>query len=269
MKRNIPVFSFLSLIFFSVLSCTKVVNINLNDSTPRIIIEGGISDLRSSCFVRLSKSVNFDAPNTFPPVTGSVVTITDDQGNKSALTETSSGYYTAPAFRGVSGRTYTVSITTEGKTYTASSKMDSQVAIDVISQEVFNFNSFGGTGKIIFVKIQFKDPAGSANYYRFIELINGKTSNAIHIDNDILRDGNIITQEIFHRDPSLQPGDSVTILLQTIDKNVFNYLSQLNQITEGYGGQSASPANPTSNFNNGALGYFSAYSVRSKSIVIK
>jgi hypothetical protein len=269
MKRYIAILSIILLILFSVLSCTKVVNINLNDSAPRIIIEGGISDQPSSCYIRLSKTVNFDAPNTFPAVTGSVVTITDDLGNKSALTETSAGYYTAPSFRGISGRTYTVSVTAEGKTYSANSKMDNPVAIDVISQDVINLNSFGGTGKLIFVKIQYMDPAGQSNFYRFIEIINNKVSDAILIDNDVLRDGNTITQDIFRRDVSLRPGDNVTILLQTIDKNIFEYFSQLNQITENYGGQSATPANPTSNFNNGALGYFSAYAVWSKSIVIK
>jgi hypothetical protein len=253
----------------SLLSCTKVVNINLNDSAPRIIIEGEISDQRSSCYIRLSKSVNFNEPNTFPPVTGALVTINDDQGNKSELTETSAGYYIAPSYRGAFDRTYTVMVTAEGKTYTASSKMNMPVTIDFIGQDVFNFNGFGAPGKIIFVKIQYVDPAGITNYYRFVEIINGKVSDEILVDNDVLRDGNNITQEIFRRDPTLNPGDSVTILLEAIDKNVYNYFSQLNQITENFGGQSATPANPTSNFDNGAFGYFSAYSVRSKSIIIK
>jgi hypothetical protein len=67
----------------------------------------------------------------------------------------------------------------------------------------------------------------------------------------------------------LETGDSVTILIQTIDKNVFTFFSQLSQISNDFGGQPASPANPASNFDNGALGYFSAYAVRSKTIIIK
>lgn len=262
----------LSLIILLVLfaaACTKVVNINLNDSAPRIIIEGSVSDQRSSCYVRLSKSVNFNATNLFPPVTGATVFITDNLGNKSVLNETTPGYYTSPSYAGIFGRTYTLSVTAEGKTYTASSTMDIAVAIDAIAQDVLSLNSFGGSGKLIFVKIQYIDPAGTPNFYRFIEVVDNKESDDILIDNDVLRDGNTITQNIFRREPSLKPGNNVTILIQTIDKNVFNYFSQLNQISEGYGGQSTSPANPTGNFNNGALGYFSAYAVRSKSIVIK
>lgn len=255
---------------FLVLSCTKVVNINLNDSAPKIIIEGSISDQPSSCFVKISKTVNFDQLNIFPAVTGSLVIITDDIGNKATLTETTEGIYTAPSFQGVEGRTYTISITAEGKTYIANSTMPEKVVIDSIGQDSFFMGNFGGGGIIKFVRIQFKDPEGKNNYYRFVEKINGTISNTIIIDNDLLRDGNTIAQEIVHRDPRLQTGDSVMIFLQTIDKGVFDYFTQLNQITgEGYGGQSASPANPTSNFNNGALGYFSAYAVRSKAIDIQ
>jgi hypothetical protein len=148
--------------------------------------------------------------------------------------------------------------------------MPDVVAIDSLTQESFNMGNFGGGGIIKYVKIQYKDPEGKNNFYRFTEIINGIVSNAIRIDNDLLRDGNTLTQEIVQIRPGIKTGDTVIVFLQTIDKAVFDYFTQLNQISgEGYGGQSASPANPTSNFNNGALGYFSAYSVRSKSIIIK
>jgi hypothetical protein len=160
-------------------------------------------------------------------------------------------------------------VTTGGKTYTATSTMPDPVPIDTISQDILFFGNLGGNGKIKFVKIQYRDPKGKTNFYRFVEIINGKPTDAILIDNDVLRDGDIITQDIFRRDPPVVTGDTITILIQTIDKNVFNFFSQLSQISNDFGGQSASPANPASNFDNGALGYFSAYAVRSKSIIIK
>lgn len=208
-------------------------------------------------------------PNTFPPVTGSFVTISDNLGNTSVLNEVSAGYYRAFSFKGIPGRTYTVSVTTEDKTYTATSAMPDPVPIDTISQDILFFGNFGGNGKTKFVKIQYRDPAGKTNFYRFVEIINGKPTDAILIDNDVLRNGDTITQNIFRRDPPVETGDAITILIQTIDKNVFNFFSQLSQISNDFGGQSASPANPASNFDNGALGYFSAYAVRSKTIIIK
>jgi hypothetical protein len=268
MKRKIILLPFNLILIFYAISCTKVVNINLNSSAPRLIIEGGISDQPASCIVKLSKSVNFDEPNTFPHVSGASVIISDDLGNKATLFENKPGSYFNVTLEGIPGRTYTLTVASEGKTYTAVSTMPDPVAIDTISQDSFTMG-FGSGTKVKFVRIQYSDPKGIENYYRFVEENNGKLSNSIYTDNDILRDGNIVNQEIVHIDPSLQTGDRVVIYLYTIDKQVFNYFEQLRQITEGYGGQTATPANPVSNLTNGALGYFSANAIRSKSIVIK
>jgi hypothetical protein len=268
MKRDLILLSIILGTIFSLVSCTKVVNINLNASSPRLIIEGSVSDQPASCSVKLSKSVNFDEPNTFPEVTGASVFISDDKGNHATLIESKPGSYSAPAFPGVPGRTYTLSVTSEGKTYTAVSTMPNAVAIDSISQDSFTMG-FGRGTKVKYVRIQYHDPKGIENNYRFVEKINGSFSNSIYADNDLLRDGNVVTQEIIHTDPSLQTGDSIVIFLFTIDKPVFNYFEQLRHITQGFGGQTATPANPVTNLTNGALGYFSANAIRSKSIVIK
>jgi hypothetical protein len=268
MKRDLILLSVISGLIFSAISCTKIVNINLNASAPRLIVEGSISDQPASCSVKLSKSVNYNEPNTFPAVTGASVLISDDNGNNATLIENRPGSYSAPAFNGVPGMTYTLTVTSEGKTYTAVSRMPDPVAIDTISQDSLTMG-FGRGTKVKFIRIQYHDPKGIENNYRFVEKINSTLSNSIYVDNDILRDGNIITQEIVHTDPSLLKGDSVVIFLYTIDKPVFNYFEQLRQITQGFGGQTATPANPVSNLTNGALGYFSANALRSKSIVIK
>lgn len=254
---------------FSHLSCTKVVDINLNDAAPKLIIEGGISDKLASCSVKLSKTVNFDKPNDFPAVTGALVTITDEFGEQATLTETTPGLYKADFYRGNAGKAYTVTVNAEGKTYTASSRMAYPIAIDTLIPQRITFDHFGKTETLNFVKIQYQDPKWEENYYHFIEKINSTISTDIMIDNDILRDGNVISQQIYSENPPIQEGDTITVYLQTIQKDIFNYFAQLSQVTsQDRGGQAAAPANPTSNFSNGALGYFSAYSVRSKRIII-
>jgi hypothetical protein len=251
-------------------ACTKVVDINLNSAAPRLIIEGGISDRPSSCTVKLSRTLNFDEPNIFPAVTGSLVVIKDEFGAKATLAETAPGLYKASSFRGIPGNTYTISITSEGKTYTAVSRMPQAVLIDTITQESYSFGYLGRSGTLKFVRIQYKDPKWETNFYRFVQKINSTVSNSIMVDNDQLREGNVIGQSIYHDDPGLLTGDTVVIYLHTIEKEIFNYFSQLREITShDRGGQSAAPANPISNFDNGALGYFSAYAIRSKKIIIK
>ena len=51
----------------------------------------------------------------------------------------------------------------------------------------------------------------------------------------------------------------------SISKTIYEYYNSLETNTTD--GQSASPANPTSNITNGALGYFNAYSVRKKDVI--
>jgi len=253
-------------------SCTKVIDINLNASSPKLIIEGSINDQANSCMVSLSKSVNYNESNTFPTVSDAIITISDNLGNATTLTETSPGVYTDIAFQGVASRVYTLTVNSEGITYTGISEMPAAVSIDSIAEDSVSGGFFGqGNNKTRkFVEVSYFDPPGVVNFYRFVEVINHKTTNNIMVSSDELRDGNYITRRIGQRDSTLVKGDTVTIRLQSIDKPVYNYFDQLDQtLSTGFGGLTATPANPVSNIDNGALGYFNAYSVREKKIVIK
>jgi hypothetical protein len=61
----------------------------------------------------------------------------------------------------------------------------------------------------------------------------------------------------------------LTVELQSIDKSVYNYFQTLESISGNAMQQTASPTNPISNFSNGALGYFSAYTFDRKKVIIK
>ena len=54
--------------------------------------------------------------------------------------------------------------------------------------------------------------------------------------------------------------------MQNIDPVVYKYWFSLSQNATGET-QSASPANPVSNIKGGALGYFSAHTISTKSII--
>ena len=251
-------------------SCQKVIDINLNSAAPVIIIEGNISNQPGPYTVQLSKTVNFSDSNTFPQVTGASVTITDNAGNSDILTEASPGIYKTNTLQGIVGRTYSITVTAEGKSYQASASMPSPVIIDTLVEHISNgFGGGPGANTNISVIVVYTDPAGIENYYRFIETINGVQVNTFSISSDYLRDGEIMDRRMRgNGDIKLEIGDSVNIQLQSIDKGVYNYFRTFNQTSDG-GMNSSSPANPTSNLSNGALGYFSAFSVTSKNIVIQ
>jgi hypothetical protein len=250
---------------FILISCEKVIDIDLNSAAPKIVIEAEISD-SFPCVVKISQTVNFNNSNIFPAISGATVTISDDMGTSETLVETTKGMYTDSSLHGISGRTYKLSVIVEGKEFTAISKMPDPVKIDTAFIKTYGVYQ-GITYKYIISRVS--DPASVKNYYRFIEIFNGVRQNAIYnITEDYLQDGQTIELSLWTDDWELQylPGDSINILLQSIDKGVYKYFSTLLQYGSGY--SSSSPANPISNISNGSLGYFSAYAVKSMLVIV-
>lgn len=256
-------------------SCQKVIDVDLNSVSPEITIEGNVSNQVGSYTVNLSKTVNFSDSNVFPPVTGASVTINDNAGNTEILAEVSSGVYKTSTLQGTVGGSYTITVTASGKNYQTVSTMAAPVAIDSIIVKTstgFGGGGMGGGGNNVnkSLTLRFTDPVGIANYYRLVETVNGVPVNTISITSDNLRDGEVIEENLREgQDIKLQVGDIVTVQLQSIDKNVYEYFRTFNNASGGGNFNSSSPANPTSNLSNGALGYFSAYSVTSKTVTIQ
>lgn len=256
-------------IIFSCLlfACEMPIEIDLNSSDPKMVIVGSISDVSGGHTVKITRTVNFDESNEFPTVSGALVTIGDDAGNTETLTETSPGIYSITSLQGVPGRTYTLEVTVEGRTYKAISTMPMPVEIDSVTV---------GRGQDIPIEasVTFRDPAGIENYYRLTQIASGNIAPYGIVDDDRLQDGGIITisAPVVTRSGNItpRPGDQVTVMLQSIDKNVYEYMRMLFELEqEGVLGQTALSANPTSNISNGALGYFNAYSRSVKTIVIE
>jgi hypothetical protein len=64
-------------------------------------------------------------------------------------------------------------------------------------------------------------------------------------------------------------GDTVWVDLLSIDKASYDYFNTLNNIlTSDRSPTSLAPANPNTNLTNGALGYFAAYSISSRMIIL-
>jgi len=260
MRKNIPILIVLVVLSCFLSSCKKVIKLDLGTSSPQIVIQGDIYDHQGPYSVQISKSVNFYDSNTYPAVSGATVIISDNTGHSEQLKEESPGLYSTLALQGVPGRTYNLLVKIDGQTYTASSTMPEPVEIASV---YFQKSLFGNE---IFPAISFQDPANISNYYRLMYFINNKQQNDINVTDDQLNAGKTINYVIrpLDTDNKLVVGDVVTVWLESVDKGVYEYFR-----TSGReGGQSASPANPTSNISNGALGYFNACSVRNLSAMV-
>ena len=241
--------------------CQKVININLNSASPATVIVGNINDQPGPYTVTLSQTVNFTEPNTFPPISGAFITITDNTGIIDTLVEIRPGTYHTKKIMGVAGRTYNLTVIANRQTYTSSSTMPQAVTFDtltVVQQEGFRDTN-------LYPQAGFQDPAAVSNYYRFIETRNDTAVTRIFVLDDQYSNGRYIAYTM-RSDTALAIGDSVKVEMQCIDQGAYQYFSTFMNAS---GGQtSVTPANPISNISNNALGYFSAHTSRYKAVKV-
>lgn len=255
-------------------SCEKVVYIDLNTSNPLPVVEANITNHAGPYTVKLSRSVNYYDSNTFPAITDATVTISDNAGNTETLQQTKPGIYTTLTTQGIPGRTYNLKVIYNGKEYDATSTMPNPVPIDsVIFVYYTNSGGFGGGGENksgYRITTYFKDPQELGNYY-LVKLSSNDTAAINNTNYKLLSDKLTNGEEMAQssRLKGAMPGDSVIVILESIDLATYNFFSTLGSVTgDGSGFLSAPPSNPVNNISNGGLGYFSAYSYVKKNCII-
>lgn len=252
----ITLVSFVFMLAFS--SCEKVIDIDLNDTEQKVVIEGTILRGDTIQRVRITKTQNFDESTLAPTIDNALVTVVDNLGNSATFSSVGNGWYELTAYPGVEGRTYTLSAVVEGNTYYGSSTMPVYEPLDSLYVEFFPF----GVDTLISLVPSHLDQAGMMNYYQFHLYINGIRDKGIYIQDDQFTDGNLSVQPLFVQE--LEIGDTVRVDFFCIDKPVHSYFNQLSVNSSN----SATPANPTSNLIGGCLGYFSARTFDTRTIVI-
>src|SRR5579863_7588365 len=132
---SLKYFICIPVILLAFASCKRVIQLDLGNHTGELVIEGNLSNVYGQQYVTLSRNVPFTNTNTYPAVTGAVVSISDTLGHHYDLIEGPAGTYSINQVNGVSGTAYTLSVTTGGTTYTAKSTMPQVVALDSITSK--------------------------------------------------------------------------------------------------------------------------------------
>lgn len=270
----------LIIIAFALLSCEKIIEIDLNSTNAVLVVEGNITDGPGPYYIKLTTTGNYFDTNIFPVVSDAVVTISDNAGNSEILVYMDTGYYKTTVLQGVPGRTYTLKISTDGKNYQAVSTMPYPALFDSLNYQEqidYGYGDGGGenphsgefTKKIRYMVYTYvTDDPNATNYYRYRVYKNDtleRRSN--YILDDTYYNGQMIEMPMWGQ--LFDKGDSASIQLLSIDKSAYDYYTTLGNATNGGGGiMGAPPDNPISNIDNEALGYFAAYSVRVAGIKI-
>lgn len=251
-------------------SCTKVIDVNLNEADPKIVIEAELVSGTQDFTVKITKTTDFFNPGQ--PVTVADATVFLKSGTEDAplhLTNDGNGIYSLKNFTATENTSYFLSVTAGGKTYEATDFLPKNVPLDSLSVSVPENNPFNPSGADSFeIVLNYQDPLADINFYRIKSTVNGIPRSAgekLLVIEDRYSAGAYFTLPIFT--DSYELNDSVDVELVSMSHAMFDYFTTLALLVDGSG--SAAPTNPSSNWSGGALGYFGAFSVSKKSILVR
>jgi hypothetical protein len=243
-------------------SCEDVVDIDLNTSEPKLVIEASINWEKGTSGNEQEIKLTLTAPyydSDIPPANGAIVSIVDSNNTTFNFTEDGiTGIYKNLIFNPILNETYTLTINYQGETYSATETLIPVVAIDYVEQE----NDGGFLGDQIELKAYYTDPANEENYY-FFEFLNANITSIpdLGVYDDEFSNGNQIFGFYSHED--IEIGDVIEIKSYGVSERFYNYMSiLLEQNGEGDGPFSTQPTTVRGNCINETnaeyfpLGYF-------------
>ncbi len=254
-------------------SCTERIDINLDDSAIKLVVEGAITTERKSHKVFLSTTSGYFYNQQPEPVPGALVTISDGV-NMYNLTEASPGLYQTASFvRGSEGLTYTLNIKLNTQVggyteYSASSKIFPVATPDSINLLYHPEWSSQGLWE---VRCYLQDPP-STDFYRFLISRNG-TLISDTLDEWVVTDDRFFNGYYVYGatvayldqgtdEEKLNAGDVIVVELNNLEEEYANFIwDAQSELRGSYPLFSGPPANVKGNISNGAIGFFSAYDV--------
>ena len=251
----------ISIIVFGLLivSCKEKINIDIPDGDPKLVIEAELSTEVDSSFVRLTKSANYYSSADYLKVTNALVLINTD-----TFYPVSNGIYKPKAsYVGVTNKTYSLKIVSEGKTYTSTSTLTPMFRVDSLQQVFKPAQGFLKEGYTVkYFGLDNREPI-KYTYFRFGKNdLQGNDSlfdDKILFDNGSTQSGQYEFELPFLR---LKKGDYTYLIFRSVDKNMYDFINAYNNQTSGAPGPfQVPPANLPTNIIGGALGYFATYDV--------
>lgn len=249
--------------------CEDVVQVELNSTEPRLVIEGYLSNTTGN--FQITRSTDFYNPNDFERVSGALVVVSDETGAADTLQERGileGVYYFVTDFASVVGGTYYATVTVDGQTFTAATTMMDQIPIDSMAFEYEEGNKFVDEGEEedgYRLHVFFRDTPNKPDYARILlrkHFRRGQFTDwysNLYLYNGRLSDGKTVNYSSFFK--VFQPGEGAEVILLSMEKTMYEYFLTLSEVSATVKGDvfDVTPANPNSNWSGGALGYFGAF----------
>jgi hypothetical protein len=249
---------FLLLSLNSLYSCEEVVQVDLVESEPRLVIEASILWRKNTVgnvqLIRLTTTAPF-FDDQIPPAEGASVSVYSETGMEFAFEEIEPGIFRNDQFVPQLNKPYELEIEYKDEVYSATETLLPVAPLEYIEQT----DNGGFGGEDLEFKAYFTDPPNIQNYYlvRFFY-----EDLSIQIYEDEFTDGNQTFAYFSNED--LTSGEEVGFEIQGISKRFYEYLFILrSQAGASNGGPFQTQPTTvrgniinTTNPDNFAFGYF-------------
>lgn len=221
------ILKYLTVVFcFFLVSCSKVVDMDLETAEPKLVIDASIDWIKgttgSEQKIKLSTTTGY-YNTTFPAVTGADIVITNSTDVVFSFMENpGTGEYICSNFHPVIGETYTLKVVLNGEIYTAT---ETCMGVPKIENNITQNNKGGFGGDKVEIKYLYKDNGNEENYYLHRILSPVSTFPDYKAKDDKETQGNLM-QEYFS-DEDLKTGDLINIRLYGISKRYYDYFRKL------------------------------------------
>jgi len=220
MKKLYILFLLLGILF----SCEDVIDLDLNETEPRLVIDAEISitkiDQTANAAVRLTTTAPF-FDGQVPIVEDAQVIVTDDDGAVFEFEYTGKGFYQNTNLTPTLNKEYTLEVIYKNETYTATETLELVPSLNFVEQK----NDGGFSGEDIELKAFFNDPIDKQNFYFFqVDKPNGAYLDAF---SDEFFNGNEIFG--FISDEEIKKSDEITFFLNGVDEKFYNFMFVLLQ----------------------------------------
>ncbi|MEJ2112391.1 MAG: DUF4249 family protein [Flavobacteriaceae bacterium] len=229
MKKIIYILS-----IFLCFSCEDQIDVDLNNTEPRLVIEASINWIKGTSGNQQSIKLSLSAPyfnTSVPPANNAIVEIADSSNNTFIFIEdNNTGIYKNTTFIPTINEMYTLNIIYEGEIYTAKETLKSVSSIEYVEQ----INDGGFSGEETELKAYFTDPEDEENYYFFEFISNVNAIPSLEVYEDRFTNGNQVFG--FYTDENLEAGDEVVIRNHGVSKQFYEFMFILLQQNSEDGG---------------------------------
>jgi len=223
-------------------ACEEVTDVTIEESKTYLVIEGGVFlSNTTEQHIRVSETVPFFKSENSRPVTNAIVRVSDGQQDVPFIHERDGSYKANIQIQ--AGKTYTLTVVYNGKTYQASAAMPALVEaqnMQLIYKDLTDDPFADGNKTGYAASIDMQDPAGTRNYYLYKLFVNGQSTffadpgNRLNaIVDDQYFDGKFLRNVEVNNEWLAQPGDDVEVQLLNISKEQYDFYYTLFTLTSG------------------------------------